>query len=147
MYTGDAQTVRRKIREAELGVAAGGASMRKDQILGRYLNTVYFGDRRLRSRGGRADLLRARRRLELSRLSQSAHARRPDPAAPVTTTRSTTRDDRPPQRRAHVDADSSRSERGTTSRETQRRAMHADLGLKAPGRHGGHTPRHTSSTT
>ena len=58
---GNAQTVDRKAREAVLARRLE-EMMTKDEILERYLNTVYLGQRRLRRAGGRRDVLRRRRR-------------------------------------------------------------------------------------
>ena len=56
---GNAQTVDRKAREAVLARRLE-EMMTKDEILERYLNTVYLGQRRLRRAGRRRDLLRRR---------------------------------------------------------------------------------------
>ena len=67
---GNEQTVDRKAREAVLARRLEEV-MTKDEILERYLNTVYLGQRRLRRAGRRGDLLRQGRRPS-STSSQSA---------------------------------------------------------------------------
>ena len=54
---GTAQTVTRKVKEIFVAQKLAQAKS-KEQILKQYLNTVYFGDRRLRGRRGGAVLLR-----------------------------------------------------------------------------------------
>ena len=61
LYVGTADTLRRKLDEASLAWQLEDR-LSKDQILTRYLNTVYLGRGRLRGAVGGADVLLDRRR-------------------------------------------------------------------------------------
>jgi membrane peptidoglycan carboxypeptidase len=126
LYTGDARTLSRKIKDAALAWQLE-RKYTKDQILGKYLNTVYFGA------GAYGVEAAAHTYFSLDDASQLSLARSALLAGLIQSpsTYDPFRHPNVARRRRNLVLEQMR-EQGMISRRSERRAMHADLGLRAP---------------
>ena len=125
VYTGDAPTISRKIKDAALAWQLED-KYSKDQILGKYLNTVYFGA------GAYGVEAAAHTYFSLDDASQLSVAQSALLAGLIQSPSTYDPFHHPniARRRRNVVLEQMR-EQGMISRKTERRAAHADLGLKA----------------